>query len=90
MKQEREATEMRKKLVSILLCAAAAVMMMAGCGSANTEGVGSQAAAADGKKEVVIWDYFETDAQKAMMQELLDGFPERVYRKPCLCTICGL
>ena len=32
MKQEREATEMRKKLVSILLCAAAAVMMMAGCG----------------------------------------------------------
>ena len=65
---------MRKKLVSILLCAAAAVMMMAGCGSANTEGVGSQAAAADGKKEVVIWDYFETDAQKAMMQELLDGF----------------
>lgn len=26
------------------------------------------------KKEVVIWDYFETDAQKAMMQTLIDGF----------------
>ena len=26
------------------------------------------------KKEVVIWDYFETDAQKAMMQSLIDGF----------------
>ena len=26
------------------------------------------------KKEVVIWDYFETDAQKAMMQSLVDGF----------------
>ena len=25
-------------------------------------------------KEVVIWDYFETDAQKAMMQSLIDGF----------------
>ena len=26
------------------------------------------------KKEVVIWDYFETDAQKEMMQSLVDGF----------------
>ena len=26
------------------------------------------------KKEVVIWDYFETDAQKEMMQNLVDGF----------------
>lgn len=26
------------------------------------------------QKEVVIWDYFETDAQKAMMQTLIDGF----------------
>jgi multiple sugar transport system substrate-binding protein len=25
-------------------------------------------------KEVVIWDYFETDAQKEMMQKLIDGF----------------
>ena len=31
------------------------------------------ASAAD-KKEVVIWDYFETDAQKQMMQSLIDGF----------------
>lgn len=27
-----------------------------------------------GKKDVVIWDYFETDAQKEMMQSLIDGF----------------
>lgn len=26
------------------------------------------------RKEVVIWDYFETDAQKEMMQSLCDGF----------------
>ena len=26
------------------------------------------------KKAVVIWDYFETDAQKQMMQTLIDGF----------------
>ncbi len=30
--------------------------------------------AADGKKEVVIWDYFETAAQKEMMETLIDGF----------------
>ena len=29
-----------------------------------------------GDKEVVIWDYFETDAQKEMMQKLIDGFNE--------------
>lgn len=28
------------------------------------------------KKDVVIWDYFETDAQKEMMQKLIDGFNE--------------
>lgn len=26
------------------------------------------------KKEVVIWDYFETDAQKEMITEIIDGF----------------
>ncbi len=28
----------------------------------------------EARKDVVIWDYFETDAQKAMMQTLIDGF----------------
>ena len=28
------------------------------------------------RKEVVIWDYFETDAQKAMMDSLITGFNE--------------
>lgn len=37
-------------------------------------GTGLTAAAEEGKKEVVIWDYFETDAQKEMMQTLIDGF----------------
>ena len=32
------------------------------------------AASAADKKEVVIWDYFETDAQKQMMQSLIDEF----------------
>lgn len=27
-----------------------------------------------GGKEVIIWDYFETDTQKEMMQKLIDGF----------------
>lgn len=73
---------MRKKLTSILLCAATAAAMMSGCGSSNgasTTGStpdGGQSAAGGEKKEVVIWDYFETDAQKAMMQDLLDGFNE--------------
>lgn len=41
--------------------------------TASTEGGGSEAASGE-KKEVVIWDYFETDAQKEMMQTLIDGF----------------
>lgn len=28
----------------------------------------------EGKKDIVIWDYFETDAQKQMMETLLSGF----------------
>ena len=28
------------------------------------------------RKEVIIWDYFETDAQKAMMDKLIQGFNE--------------
>lgn len=70
---------MRKKWTSVLLCTAMAAAMMSGCGSsgsAPTTGAasgGSQAAGGE-KKEVVIWDYFETDAQKAMMQDLIDGF----------------
>ncbi|WP_044915139.1 extracellular solute-binding protein [Butyrivibrio sp. WCE2006] len=32
------------------------------------------AKSASGKEEVVIWDYFETDAQKEMMDTLLTGF----------------
>lgn len=73
---------MRKKLTSILLCTAMAAAMMSGCGSSGTiadtgsASGGSQAETGGEKKAVVIWDYFETDAQKAMMQDLIDGFNE--------------
>lgn len=42
----------------------------------NTTGNSKDNSSTDtaGKKEVVIWDYFETDAQKAMMEMLIDGF----------------
>lgn len=52
-----------KKMLALALTAAAALT-----------GLTMTAAAEEGKKEVVIWDYFETDAQKEMMQTLIDGF----------------
>lgn len=42
-------------------------------GGGETSAKDSTAASGE-KKEVVIWDYFETDAQKGMMQSLIDGF----------------
>lgn len=44
--------------------------------AASSEGKEETAATTETaeKKEVVIWDYFETDAQKQMMQSLIDGF----------------
>jgi len=59
----KEVFFMRKKM----LLASAAVLAAATILSSGT------AMAAD-KKPVVIWDYFETDAQKQMMQTLIDGF----------------
>lgn len=52
----------------------AAALFMA-CVSTSLEAAAVTVSAAD-KKEVVIWDYFETDAQKQMMQSLVDGFNE--------------
>lgn len=43
------------------------------CASTLFTATAVTASAAD-KKEVVIWDYFETDAQKQMMQSLIDEF----------------
>lgn len=43
------------------------------CAATLFVGTAVTASAAE-KKEVVIWDYFETDAQKEMMQDLIDGF----------------
>ena len=52
--------KLRKALAAGMAGAAICAMM---AGSASAAG-----------KEVVIWDYFETDAQKEMMQTLIDGF----------------
>lgn len=57
---------MKKKLWSKKLGAAVA------CSAMMLSGGALVAQAAD--TEVVIWDYFETDAQKQMMQTLIDGF----------------
>lgn len=50
-----------------------AVALSMACAATMLSATAVTASAAD-KKEVVIWDYFETDAQKEMMQSLLDGF----------------
>ena len=72
-----------KKAVSMALAGAMAASLMVGCGSSEsgTEATGSvegtqtaQATQAGDKQEVVIWDYFETDAQKKMMESLINGF----------------
>lgn len=72
-----------KKLCSILL-ASAMTLSLAACGapagsaapqtSGDTQATEAAAPASGSKEEVVIWDYFETDAQKEMMQVLIDGF----------------
>ena len=62
-----------------MLCMAMAATMLAGCGgNAGTASAGTDSSkkTAGGKEEVVIWDYFETDAQKNMMQDIIDGFNE--------------
>ncbi len=77
---------MKRRIASVLLCLTMAAGMMTGCGgnsgSGSSGGNASQGSGADsqesagGKESVVIWDYFETDAQKNMMQDMIDGFNE--------------
>ena len=64
---------MKKRAVSIILCAAMAAGLMAGCGSSGGNTSGGDASEG-GKKEVVIWDYFETDAQKQLMEDMVNDF----------------
>ncbi len=73
-----------KKAVSMALAGAMAASLMVGCGSSSGESATTDASASNAtttetassgeKQEVVIWDYFETDAQKEMMKTLIDGF----------------
>lgn len=75
---------MNKKILSIACALILTLSLFAGCGgnkapastSAAAEGTASNSTATTpaAKTEVIIWDYFETDAQKQMMQVLLDGF----------------
>lgn len=68
-----------KKLAAAGLAAALTCStVLVGCGNSGGSGSGESAGAgkSGGNKEVVIWDYFETDAQKEMMQKLIDGFNE--------------
>ncbi len=73
---------MKRRMVSTLLCLTMAAGLAAGCSSkdsGNSSGGSSSSGggeSAGGKESVVIWDYFETDAQKNMMQDMIDGFNE--------------
>lgn len=80
----------KKRLIATCLAAVmTSALALTGCGTGGNTASGSAAGgdapaqAADGGsengsggsgKEVIIWDYFETDAQREMMQTLLDGF----------------
>ena len=67
---------MRKKIVSALLCLTMVAGLVTGCSGGNKSSSDSSAdkKADGGKEEVVIWDYFETDAQKSMMESMIEGF----------------
>ncbi len=62
-----------KRVAATFLTASLAVGLMAGCGSDSSDDGDSDSSE---KKEIVIWDYFETDAQQQMMEDLIDGFNE--------------
>lgn len=68
---------MKKKrlLAAGLVTAMTCTTILAGCATGGG-GKSDEPKSDGGKKEVVIWDYFETDAQKQMMQDLVDGFNE--------------
>ena len=69
---------MQKKrlLAAGLVTAMTCTTILAGCATGGGGSSSGGNETSDGKKEVVIWDYFETDAQKQMMQDLVDGFNE--------------
>lgn len=80
---------MKKRIISTLLCLTMAAGLMSGCGGKNAgagtdtqvSGASEDMASGTGetkgnRKPVVIWDYFETDAQKNMMQDMINGFNE--------------
>lgn len=73
---------MKRRILSALLCGALLVSSFIGCSSpggqqssaSKSSATATTSAKSGGTKNVVIWDYFETDAQKQMMQKLIDGF----------------
>lgn len=78
-----------RKVFALLFTLSLVISMMSGCSNeedtpADVSSTEDQdlkdkpkdSAKPEEKKEVVIWDYFETDAQKEMMEVLIDGFNE--------------
>lgn len=63
---------MRKLKQSVLVLLALA-LLTAGCGAAKTK---YSESVKEEREELVLWTYYETDAQKAAIQELTDGFNE--------------
>ena len=55
-----------KKLLALIM---AVMMLLSVAGMATAE-------VPEGRIEVKIWDYFETDAQREMIQWIMDGFNE--------------
>lgn len=71
---------MKKNLLITTLCIFLGITL-AGCGGGGNEANNStggppQSSSEGSRKEVLIWDYFETDAQKVMIKDLCDGFNE--------------
>ncbi len=63
---------MKKKMVSVLLCAAMAVTMLAGCGGKKEEGGESKS---DGGKKLVYWSMWEaTEPQGKVIQEAVEAY----------------
>lgn len=57
-----------KKIIFLTALILGAVFSFTGCGNSGSQ------KKTGGKTKLVIWDYFETDSQKIMMTQLLDGF----------------
>lgn len=63
-----------KKFVKCSMIASFALTLVACGNNGGSDDSSTEKTISTSKKEVVIWDYFETDAQKEMMTDLIDEF----------------